>query len=73
MKDKVLEIVSAVVGKTKNELESNLNTEGLWDSFTNLEIVLNLESELGISFEQDEVACMKTLNKIIELVTKKGK
>ena len=42
-----------------------------WDSLTHMEMVANLESELGIEFDGDEIAEMINVSKIEEIVKAK--
>lgn len=71
MKEKILEIISQVTSLDIKDLEKNLEKENLWDSFTHIELIVNLESEFNISFEQDEIAALTTPQKVIDLVLKK--
>lgn len=71
MKEKILEIISQVTSLDIKDLKKNLEKENLWDSFTHIELIVNLESEFNISFEQDEIAALTTPQKVIDLVLKK--
>lgn len=71
MEEKILEIISQVTSLDIKDLEKNLEKENLWDSFTHIELIVNLESEFNISFEQDEIAALTTPQKVIDLVLKK--
>ena len=71
MQDKILSIISTVTQVETEVLKKNLTTEGLWGSFLHIELVVNLEAEFYITFEQEEIASMKTPQAIIDTVTKK--
>ena len=42
-----------------------------WDSLRHLNLVVELESEFGISIEPEEIAVMKTMQDIISIVSAK--
>lgn len=68
MNEKILAIIAGVTKKTVAEIEQNMDTEGLWDSFSRLELVINLEAEFGITFEQEEIASLSTPQNVIAVV-----
>lgn len=68
MNEKILAIIASVTKKTVAEIEQNMGTEGLWDSFSRLELVINLEAEFGITFEQEEIASLSTPQNVIAVV-----
>ena len=68
----VLEIVASVMRKDVDFLKANLETEGLWNSLTKVEIILTLEEELDILFEQEEVKAIKTLRDLVNVVEAKA-
>ena len=71
MEDKIIEIISSVSKIDKNELAEKKDAEKLWESITHVEVVVALEEEFAIMFEQDEIAEMTTVSKIIDLVNSK--
>ncbi len=72
MENKIIEIISTVTKLEKSYIKENLNTQKLWESITHVEVVIALEEEFDISFSQDEIAQMTTVEKIIELINKKA-
>jgi len=68
---KIIEIVAAITKKTEKFLEDNLDVENMWDSLTRVEIILTIEDEFNILFEQEEVAQITTLKKLINIVESK--
>ncbi|MCR4726589.1 MAG: hypothetical protein K5753_05160 [Clostridia bacterium] len=69
--ENVLEIVASVMRKDKAFLKENLDTENLWNSLTKVEIILSIEEECDILFEQEEVKEITTLRKLLEVVEAK--
>jgi acyl carrier protein len=54
-----------------NEATSALNAEN-WDSFNLLILVSELEKEFKVSFKMDEVAAIKSVKDIMDLLTRRG-
>lgn len=71
MENKVIEIISLVSKLSNQELLEKKDVEKLWESITHVEVVVALEEEFDIMFEQEEIAQMTTVSKIIELVNSK--
>ena len=71
MENKVIEIISSVSKLSNQELLEKKDVEKLWESITHVEVVVALEEEFDIMFEQEEIAQMTTVSKIIELVNSK--
>ncbi len=72
MENKIIDIISSVSKLTNQELIEKKEVEKLWESITHVEIVVALEEEFDIMFEQDEIASMTTVSKIIEIVNSKA-
>lgn len=72
MENKIIEIISSVSKIDKEELISKKEVEKLWESITHVEIVVALEEEFDIMFEQEEIASMTTVSKIIDIVNLKA-
>ena len=72
MENKIIDIISSVSKLTNQELIEKKEVEKLWESITHVEIVVALEEEFDIMFEQDEIAQMITVSKIIEIVSSKA-
>lgn len=71
MEKKVIEIVSKITKINADDLASNMDTNKLWDSISHVEIVLMLENEFGVSFDENDIAQMVTLNKILNCLSGK--
>jgi len=70
--DNVLEIVASVLRKDVDFLKANYDAEDLWNSLTKVEIILTLEEECDILFEQEEVKEIKTLRDLMKIVEAKA-
>lgn len=71
MNIKILEIIAKVSKKSVTDVELELGSEGLWDSFSHLELVLALEEEFNIMLEPEEIAEMKTPKLVLETISNK--
>lgn len=71
MKDRVLAILNRVFEMPVDESASQETIEK-WDSMSQLNIAFEIESEFGISLEPEEIAQMKSVKKIIEVLTSHG-
>ena len=72
MREKILDIVAQIAQRDAVDLEKNLASQGLWDSFARVELVLALEEAFHISFTPEEIAEMTTPEKVIAHVTQKA-
>jgi len=72
MKDSIIELIAIVTKQTTSFLEDNLTSNGLWDSFTNVELILALEEKFDIMFDQSEIAAMTTPELIVDAVLRKS-
>jgi acyl carrier protein len=71
VKDQVLEIVSQKSKRSLSEILEKMNSKGLWDSFSQVELVLALEEAFDIHFEAEEIAEIDTPQKALSLVITK--
>ena len=72
MKEKILAIISEVTKIGVDELLKKENEPKLWDSLLHVELVIMLEDEFDIFFEQEEISEMTTVKKIVELIERKS-
>ena len=71
MEEKVLEILKNVLElETVDETCSQATCEK-WDSLAQLNIVVELESEFGVSLEPEEIGTMQSYDDVISLLKKK--
>jgi acyl carrier protein len=70
MKERILKIISQVL-KTEVDENASQNSIPQWDSLRHLNLVIELEVEFDVSFEPEEIAEMKSVSKIEELIESK--
>lgn len=71
MEEKVLEILKNLFElETVDETCSQENCEK-WDSMMHLNLIVELESEFGVSLEPDEIGQMQSFNDIVKVLKKK--
>ncbi len=71
MEEKVLEILKNVFELNEVDKTCSQKTCNKWDSMGQLNLVVELESEFGISLEPEEIGEMKSFNDIICILKKK--
>lgn len=69
--DDILEIVASILKKEISFLRENMDSPGLWNSLTKVEIIMTMEEEFDITFEENEIANMNTLNDLVTIVERK--
>ena len=68
MEDRVLDIMEEVFGvKGLDRTCSQGNCEK-WDSLAHLNLIVELESEFGVTFEPEEIGEMTSYEKILEIM-----
>lgn len=70
--NKILELIASITKQDINFLKDNLDTENLWNSLTRVEILLTLEEEYEIFFDEEEIKEIKTINQLIKIVEGKA-
>lgn len=71
MKEKVKKIVSSVL-KMQNVTDETAQRDcDKWDSLKHLYLIVELEDSFGVSFEPEEIAEMKDIKSIYEIVARK--
>jgi acyl carrier protein len=68
----VKKILSTKVDVSKLKEEDSLTSLGL-DSLDLVEIMLQIEDELGVEFTSDEIANLSTLKDVVNLIERKVK
>jgi acyl carrier protein len=71
MQEKVIEIISKISKVSVNDLIDNMDTPKLWDSISHVEIVLTLEGEFDVSFDENDIGNMVTVNKVLHCLSGK--
>lgn len=71
MNEQVIQIISSMSGLSAEELTAGMDADRAWDSFTHVEIIIELENSFSITFDEAELAEMSSLRKIIDIIEKK--
>ena len=71
MEEKIIAIMQKVFGVEGLDKTCSQKTCEQWDSMAQLNLVLELEDEFGISLEPEEIGVMTDFDAVIKLVTKK--
>ena len=72
MREKIINIVSRVFETEVNENTDQKNCAA-WDSLRHLNLIIELEDEFNVSFEPEEIAQLKSITLIEELISQKLK
>jgi len=72
MKDKVFQIVSRIMGVPMEQISEHSSPDGVqeWDSLKHMSLLLSLEEEFDVRFEDDELIEMMSVGKILEVLQK---
>lgn len=75
MKDKIYEILGNIFEIDPNNISENLTQNDIdnWDSFRHLQLIVDLENEFGISFDNEELVSLIDIKTIVNFVYKKTK
>lgn len=70
MENKIKEVLSEILEIDLSEITNEITQENCvkWDSLQHLNIMVELEEVLDLSFEPEEIADMITFEKILETV-----
>lgn len=71
MKQKIISIVSDIIGVSEDELEARQDETGVWDSLSRVEIVFALEEEFQIQFTQEEIKELNSIAGIVKVMENK--
>ena len=73
MNEKLSNIIKQSIGSIENySTESNLKEFSNWDSMNHMILITQIESEFDIQFTGDEIADLKTVGCILNLVDNKS-
>lgn len=72
MEEKVLEILKSVLEMDSIDETCSQATCEKWDSMAHLNLVVELQSEFGISLEPEEIGQMQSFKDVIEMLKTKG-
>lgn len=68
MRNQILEIIAKSANLDIELLDNQEHSRELWDSFTKVDIVLNLESSLKIEFSDEDMVKMNSLSEILSVI-----
>lgn len=71
--DRVRKILAETFRVSLNDITDNTSIEEIdtWDSLTHIEMVVALESQLGLEFDGDEIAEMISVEMIEKIIKEK--
>jgi len=74
LKDRVLRIVSQVMGVPMETLDLNSSPDTVeeWDSLKHMNLVLALEEEFEVLFGDEEIVTLLSVEIILEILREKG-
>ena len=72
MEEKVVEILRQVLGVADLDATCSQDNCPQWDSLHHLNLVVELEDAFGVSFEPEEIARMKSVEAIKQLLASKA-
>ena len=70
MREKLFEILSAVLEIPQDDISSDLTAENVesWDSLKHLNIVLTVEQEFGVAFTDEDILNMLSVQGIMDQI-----
>ena len=71
MEEKILEIMKRVFNTQDVTVSSDQTNCEKWDSLRHLNLIVELENEFDIEFEPEEIAEMKSFEKVMQNLEKK--
>jgi acyl carrier protein len=74
VKERVYQTVSRIFGVPVGELneQSSVETIESWDSLKHMNLMLALEEEFGVSFTDDEIMSMISVERILNALNGRG-
>lgn len=72
MEEKVLEILKNVLEMDSIDETCSQATCEKWDSMAHLNLVVELQSEFGLSLEPEEIGQMQSFKDVIDMLKSKG-
>jgi acyl carrier protein len=70
MRERIKKVLSEVL-KTTVDDDTAQDSCAAWDSLHHLNLIIELEIEFDISFEPEEIACMKSIEIIEKIISVK--
>ncbi len=73
MENKVLQIMSKSLNVNISDLSNQTSKKDLaqWDSMTHLNLIVDIETELNITFDNDEIISIIDFNSLMKIIINK--
>lgn len=73
MNENVVRIMAETFRVKESDIFPELAMEDMdeWDSLMHMELIANLEEELGVEFDVDEITEMNTVTKVLSIIEAK--
>lgn len=74
MKDRIKEVIASVFGVEISEIDDNTSSDTLdfWDSLRHMNLIVALEEEFGIEFNDEEIVEMTDYKLIKAIIQEKN-
>jgi acyl carrier protein len=74
MKERVFQTVSQILGLRPEEINEQSSPETIagWDSLKHMNLILALEEEFGVSFTDEEIMSMVSVELILDTLTRRA-
>ena len=71
IKIKVIDVISNVFNIEKSKINQKMNSDNVdgWDSLKHMNLIIALEEEFNINFQDFEIIQINSFKKIIEVIT----
>lgn len=73
MEERIIEIMKDILEEQEINIDSSQETLENWNSLRHLNLISELEDEFDMEFEPEEIAEMKSVRKIMDIITDKQK
>ena len=71
MNERIIEIMKNVLGEQEIDINGTQDSLENWNSLRHLNLVSELEDEFDVEFEPEEIAEMKSVKIIVEMIEQK--
>lgn len=68
MKEKIKEIIAGVLNLPLDQIKDSDSTQSIskWDSLNHMNIIFAIEEQLGITFDDEEIMTLNSIEKITD-------
>ena len=73
MEEKVYSIVSKIMKEPNEKITDNTSPETLenWDSLNHIKLILSIEEEMRVQFNDDEITSITSVGKLLDILKMK--